>query len=108
LNEGLAQHEEGMSSIDRAISLIKSRKKIIPLKNLETSFTGMGGGMASIAYAVSLLSVRYLVVQLGISNVRAILENLKSGMSGEAAVSSAIYMDYREIEKGVISMVKGF
>lgn len=107
LNEGIAQHEEGRVSIERAIAIIKSRKNIISLKKLEKSFIGLSSSQAPVAYATSLMAVEYLISQLGIYNVRAILDNLKSGMSGEEAVSLASYMDYHEIEAGVISMVNG-
>jgi len=108
LNEGIAQYEEGGASRDRALALIRGRRKIMRLKDLEAPFAGLDSTSASVAYATSFLAVDYLVSQFGLSNIRTILDNLNGGMPGEGAVSSASYMDYPEIEEAVLKMAQTY
>ncbi len=101
LNEGLAQFEEGEASLSRAELIVKSGGRLVPLKYLEGSFMGLDRSLVSTAYAMSLLGFNYLENEYGLSTIRRILDELGAGKRGEAALSSAIYISYEDIERGV-------
>jgi len=102
LNEGIAQYEEGGESLARAEDIVRRSGAILPLKYLEGSFMGLDSSSASIAYAMSMLAVDYIIREYGTLYVANILEELGTGKRGEEAIASAIFISYGDIEKGVM------
>ncbi|MBI1910610.1 MAG: tetratricopeptide repeat protein [Deltaproteobacteria bacterium] len=100
LNEGIAQYEEGKSAYEYREDLRELGKSgKVSLRMLEGSFMGFNRNTASAAYIISLSSTEYIIKEFGVFSVRKILENLKSGMTLDSAISSAIYLSYDEFEK---------
>ena len=103
LNEGLAQHLEGLqveAHQKDSIRKIAKAGKIPPLSSLEGSFTGLNADQARLAYLFSLSSVRYLIDNFGMYRVKTILEEMGTGADIGKAIDSVISLPYEDVERG--------
>src|ERR1700738_2901146 len=81
IQEGLAQWMEGKRSGQSAFALAKlyADGRAVPLANLEGSWLGLSGDMASYAYAWALANVEYIVQTGGMQDVERILDRIAAG-----------------------------
>lgn len=106
LHEGLAQHEEGKditlygNTLKRYAAGVKDEH--LPLTFLEGSFMGFDAQTANTAYVLSLSATDYIIREFGISTARRILDNLKSGMTLDAAIHAAAGLSYDDLQKSWI------
>lgn len=107
LNEGMAQYEEGRSSSEHSELLRKiAESNRVDIRVFERSFMGLNAAGASLAYLISLSATEYLIREYGLTSLRRILDGLKSGMTMDAAVSSALYISYGDLESGWLRSLK--
>ncbi|MBI2413023.1 MAG: tetratricopeptide repeat protein [Deltaproteobacteria bacterium] len=99
LNEGIAQYEEGKSSVANAEEISEAVSSGMRLKLLEGSFMGYNSSTAHTAYLLSLSSTEYIIREFGVSAVKRVLENLGSGMSLDESLKASVYMSYDELDK---------
>lgn len=91
LNEGIAemfgrmQHNRPLPDLGKALR----SGKTVPLRSLESGFTGMASSQASLAYQQSYAVVNYLVVTYGWHRVRQIMTGLGKGMGIDEAIAAA-------------------
>lgn len=108
LNEGLAMVLEGSSVRgDRRLAELWAEGKRLPWPALHESFTRLGPGMASLAYAQSLAATEYLVSLYGLHELVRLLARLGSGQTIEAALSSIYRLDYAELDRGIGLLLRG-
>jgi len=103
LNEGLAQYFEGSQIDSQQQEMLKKlvlAGKIPSLTNLESSFIGLGGGQAQLAYLFSLSSVRYMIDSFGMYRIKDVLVELAKGADTGKAISNGIMISYEEFERG--------
>ncbi len=106
LHEGLAQHEEN-KDISRYANTLRLyaasvKDESLPLRSLEGSFMGFDAQTAHTAYVLSLSATDYVIREFGISATRRILENLKSGMTLDAAINGAVGLSYDDLQRSWI------
>ncbi|MBI5562296.1 MAG: tetratricopeptide repeat protein [Deltaproteobacteria bacterium] len=109
LHEGLAQYEEGKDDAPYRAQLKEFAAGVNNspvLRRLEGSFMGMSGQDAQAAYILSLSATRYIIREFGIFSARRILEGLKEGKSIDAAVDSALFMSYDDLQKSWLDSLK--
>lgn len=108
LNEGLAQYEEGRSSSEYSDLLRKiAESNRVDLRVFERSFMGFNAAGASLAYLISLSATEYIIKEYGLTSLSRILEGLKSGMTMDTAVSTALYgISYGDLESGWLRSLK--
>jgi tetratricopeptide (TPR) repeat protein len=100
LNEGIAQILEPRTLNGGAtLSQLFKADREIPLNSLESGFSNLSGGRATLAYAESLATVSYIRDRYGMSDVMRILDRLGQGESVEAALRSTIHCDYRQLQE---------
>jgi len=107
LNEGLAQLLEG-SSIrgDRRLAELWESGRRLPWSALQGSFTGLGPGMAALAYTQSLAATEYLTSLYGPHELVRLLGRLDGGQSIEAALGSVYRLDYAELDRGIVQWLR--
>jgi len=108
LNEGIAEMEEGMSTVafgSRLASLYIAGHQI-PLNQLEGNFNAYSSGEASVAYAEGLAAVEYIRNTYGLADVARILQRLGDGQSIESALRSTIHSGYAELESEMTAYLK--
>ena len=108
LNEGIAQIEEGKSSVPygRQLAKIFATGDEIPFNMLEGSFMSFSGPVATAAYAESLAATEYIRDAYGMSEITRILERLSQGSSSEAALRAAVHCDYRQLRDEMARTLK--
>ena len=95
LHEGLAQHFEG-ENVAAARRRLKAAGRVIPLSNLEVSFTHLDAAGARIAYDQSLIAVDMLLQRPGFVWTR-LLHELSGSTRTEAALRS-FGISYSDLE----------
>jgi tetratricopeptide (TPR) repeat protein len=101
LHEGIAQFLEPKSlngSDGHQLAQLFKSQHNIPINVLESSFLGLPGPQAYLAYAESLAAVTYINDTYGMSDLQRILERLSQGNSTEAALRATIHSDYGQLE----------
>lgn len=108
LNEGLAQHEEGVvnENINQILDQVAKIEKPLPLKPFEGSFMAYNAMQASVAYSVSLSATTYIINEFGMSAVKRILENIGDGKTIEEAISESLYIPYEDLQKSWFMSLK--
>lgn len=99
-NEGVAQWQEGQSaaSYRKALAQMRQTDRLIPLKNLEGSFTSLPEAAAEIAYAEGLSATEFMIARHGRGSVRSILELMAQNHNFENAVRTILKMSLAEFE----------
>jgi tetratricopeptide (TPR) repeat protein len=99
-NEGVAQWQEGQSaaSYRKALAQMRQTDRLIPLKNLEGSFTGLPEAAAEIAYAEGLSATEFMIARYGRGSIRSILELMAQNYNFENAVRTALKTSLAEFE----------
>ena len=108
LNEGIAQVEQGMTTVaigQRLASLYDSGRQV-PLNQLESEFQGYSTAEASVAYAESLAAVEYIRATYGMSDLARLLQRLGDGQGIESALRSTIHGGYAELEAEITGYLK--
>jgi tetratricopeptide (TPR) repeat protein len=100
LNEGIAQLEEGKSSVSNGHPLAQlfAAGNEIPFNMLEGSFMSFSAPEATTAYAESLAAAEYVRDAYGMTEIARILEMLSQGSSTEAALRATMHADYRQFQ----------
>ncbi len=108
LNEGIAQMEEGKSSVSNGRQLVQLfiSGNEIPFNMLEGSFMSFSSPEATVAYAESLAAAEYIRDAYGMSEIARILEMLSQGSSTEAALRASIHADYRQLRDEITGKLK--
>jgi len=108
LQEGIAQWMEGSRSRDSANLLVNAyeKKASLPLADLESSWMNLSGSLATYAYAWSLAVVEGIVRTSGTGDIERLLDRIAAEPSTEAAVRSALHMDYPELEKHTVEYLR--
>jgi tetratricopeptide (TPR) repeat protein len=108
LNEGIAQMEEGKSSVSNGQQLAQlfAGGNEIPFNMLEGSFMSLSAPEATVAYAESLAAAEYLRDAYGMSEITSILEHLSQGSSTEAALRATVHSDYRQLRDEMTRKLK--
>ena len=101
LNEGLAQMEEGKSSILLPPLLRKQLDKAdaASLHSLEGPFTGLNSEQAQVAYAKSLAATEFLRDTYGLPGIRRLLTMLAEGKDTEMALRELTDGGYDGLER---------
>ena len=99
LNEGIAQLEEGKSSVSNGhvLAQLFAAGAETPYNMLEGSFMNLSAPEATMAYAESLAAVEFIRDSYGMGDVQRILERLSQGSLTEAALRGTIHSDYRQL-----------
>jgi tetratricopeptide (TPR) repeat protein len=107
LNEGLALMFEPAAKPDGDSSPSSNSETAaapsIPLSRLETSFDGLSGDQARLAYSESAAAVRALVDQAGMPAILSLLQNLGDGMTFDAAFERATQITYAEFQRSRVA-----
>lgn len=100
LHEGVAQYLEGQRAGQYAQVLVAAfdQKVSLPLLAMEGSFMTLPDEAAAYAYAWSLGVVEYIVSVNGMGDIERLLERIRTEASVEAAVRSALRLDYAQLE----------
>ena len=108
LNEGIAQMEEGSSSVTygRQLAQLFAAGNEIPFNMLEGSFMSFSAPEATAAYAESLAAAEYIRDAYGMSEITSILERLSQGSSTEAALRATVHSDYRQLRDEMTRKLK--
>jgi hypothetical protein len=100
LQEGLAQVEEGKSSVPSASALAGAyaARGTFALSSLEGGLTGFSAAQARGGYAVSLAAVEMLRDTRGFGAVAHLLDRLGEGAGVEEAMRETLRVDYSRLE----------
>ena len=92
LNEGIAEYEGSRFSERNMKELTRAAKKgeLIPVKRLESPFSGLSDKELSLAYLQSYSLVKYIIDRFGFHAVRDILDNIDRGDNIETAIKKAL------------------
>ena len=108
LNEGIAQLEEGRSTVEigqRLAALYISGNQV-PLSQLEAGFQGFSTPEAFVAYAESLAAAEYIRQNYTMSDLARLLERLGEGQSMESALRSTLHGGYADLEAEITTYLK--
>jgi tetratricopeptide (TPR) repeat protein len=107
LHEGLAQLLEPDSALSyrQFLTGFVDKYGLVPLQNLEASFSDLNARQARVAYLESLLAVEYLRSKYGMKNILAILDDIARGQSTEEALKSQTRADYAQLETDLTAFV---
>ena len=99
-NEGVAQLLEGDSAapLRKMFAQLRQTDRLIPLRNLEESFSSLPEATAEIAYAEGLSAVEFLVKTHGKPSIRNILELMAQNNNFENAFNAVLKKSLREFE----------
>ena len=99
-NEGVAQLQEGQSAANyrKALAQMRQTDRLIPLKNLEESFTSLPEAVAEIAYAEGLSATEFMASKFGKASIRNILELMAQNHNFENAFKTALKVSVAEFE----------
>ena len=99
-NEGVAQFLEGESAAPLRKTLVQLRQtnRLMPLKDLEKSFSSLPESAVEIAYGEGLALTEYLVKSHGKSSIRNIVEWMAQNYSFEAAFNVVAKRTLRDFE----------
>ena len=99
-NEGVAQLQEGQSAATyrKALAQMRQTDRLIPLKNLEESFTSLPEAVAEIAYAEGLSATEFMASKFGKASIRNILELMAQNHNFENAFKTALKTSVAEFE----------
>ncbi|MEW6087261.1 MAG: peptidase MA family metallohydrolase [bacterium] len=105
LNEGIAQSEEkNQKDINRVKILLKG-KHLFSLKELEKSFSNLvNPADVQAAYAQSYLAVNFILERYSRQALLDILNKLSKDQSIEEAISTTLFIDFRQFEKNIADM----
>ncbi len=108
IQEGLAQWMEGKRSDENAAVLVQvyDSGRAAQLGQLEGSWMGLPGDMASYAYAWALANVEYIVRTQGMGDIERILDRLAAGSSTELALREVLHDDYGDLMKATAEYLK--
>ena len=107
LNEGLAQIEEGRSSVRYTAALLAGlRQHGVPLGALSGGFGGMEAASARAAYTVSLAAAEMIRDQNGIGEIGRILDRLAAGASMDAAMREVLGYSLEEADGKLIEYLQ--
>jgi tetratricopeptide (TPR) repeat protein len=100
-NEGVAQLQEGESAAAYRKTLVQLQQtdRLIPLKDLEKSFSSLSEAAAEIAYAEGLSATEYMVSRHGKSSIRSILELMAQNTNFENAFQTTLKKSLPEFER---------
>ena len=101
LQEGLAQVEEGRTSVGFAPRMLEMWRanKTRGLPALEEPFRGLPPEAVRFAYQISLASVEMLRHRYGMPDLGRLLDRLSAGDSPEAALRATLHLSYSEMEQ---------
>jgi tetratricopeptide (TPR) repeat protein len=108
LNEGIAQLEEGRSTVEigqRLAALYVSGNQV-PLSQLEGGFQNFSTPEAFVAYAESLAAAEYIRQNYTMSDLARLLERLGEGQSMESALRSTLHGGYADLESEITTYLK--
>jgi tetratricopeptide (TPR) repeat protein len=108
LNEGIAQLEEGRSTVEigqRLAALYVSGNQV-PLSQLEGGFQGFSTPEAFVAYAESLAAAEYIRQNYTMSDLALLLQRLGEGQSMESALRSTLHGGYADLEAEITTYLK--
>jgi hypothetical protein len=99
---------EGKRSDESAAVLLQVYEagQAAPLAQLEGSWMGLPGPMASYAYAWALANVEYIVQAQGMGDIERILDRLASGTAPEQAVRDVLHDDYADLAQATANYLK--
>ncbi len=105
LNEGLAQVAEETNVEGRAgrLRLALAEGGLIPLTELEGSFTGFDRTRASLAYAEAYFAARWLLDKKGGYNIRRLLEAMATAENTDTALRQTLSLPYEELNRRVLA-----
>jgi len=104
LNEGIAEYEGGRFSERTMKELTRAAKegRLVPVKRLESSFSGLSDKELPLAYLQSYSLVKYIIDRFGFHAVRDTLDNIGRGDNIETAINKALdpfELDYTSLLK---------
>lgn len=103
LNEGLAQVEEGKSSVRYASRL---REIHLPLTALAEPFSSLDPNVVPAAYAVSLATVEMLKNSQGLGDLGRVLDRLATGSTIDAAFRGIFRMSLADVEESLAAYLQ--
>jgi len=109
INEGIAQWLESKRSGEMAETFVhayEQYKRVLPLAEMEGTWTGLSPDAAAAYYAWSLAVVEYIVGRYGMGDVERVLERINTEPSGEGAVQGILRMDYSELGVETVKFLK--
>ena len=107
LNEGLAQLEEGRSSVPSTAALLDGlQQSHVPLAALSGGFGGMQAVSARAAYVVSLAATEMIRDQNGMGDIGKILDRLAAGASVDAAMRDVLGYSLEEADGRLIEYLR--
>jgi tetratricopeptide (TPR) repeat protein len=107
LNEGLAQIEEGRSSVRDTAALLQGLEQShVPLAALAGGFGGMQAQSARAAYIVSLAATEMIRDQSGIGEIGRMLDRLAAGSSVDAAMREVLGYSLEEADGRLIEYLR--
>jgi tetratricopeptide (TPR) repeat protein len=107
LNEGLAQMEEGRSSVRDTAALLQGlQQSHVPLAALSGGFGGMQATSARAAYIVSLAATEMIRDQSGIGQIGRVLDRLAAGSSVDAAMREVLGYSLEEADGRLIEYLR--
>jgi tetratricopeptide (TPR) repeat protein len=107
LNEGLAQIEEGKSSVrDTAALLAGLQQSRVPLAALSAGFGDMQAASARAAYTLSLAATEMIRDENGISDIGKLLDRLAAGASVDSAMRDVLGYSLGEADGRLIEYLR--
>lgn len=108
LNEGIAQLEEGRSTVEigQRLAALYASGNQVPLSQLEGGFQGFSTPEAFVAYAESLAAAEYIRQNYTMADLARLLQRLGEGQSMEAALRSTLHGGYADLETEITTYLK--
>ncbi len=105
-NEGLAQLEEGSSTVGLGSQLARAFSSMPPYPELEGSFMGLPTAQAGLAYAKSLAALEYLRDTQGLGEIRRILKAMPAHPEFSSLIQEELRLTYPAFEQEVAAYVE--
>ncbi len=105
-NEGLAQLEEGSSTVGLGSQLARSFGKVPPYSALEDSFMGLSPDQAALAYAKSLAALEFLRDTQGLAEIRRLLKAIPANPNFNSLLQDELRLTYSSFEQEVAAYLE--
>jgi len=105
-NEGLAQLEEGSSTVGLGSQLARSFGKVPPYSSLEDSFMGLSADQAALAYAKSLAALEFLRDTQGLGEIRRLLKAIPANPNFNTLLQDELRLTYSSFEQEVAAYLE--
>ncbi len=107
-NEGLAQLEEGSTTVTSGVRLARALAggQTVPFNDLESSFLELPQDKVGMAYAKSLAALQFLRDTYGMPEIRRVLKMMATSPDFSSLLEGELHLSYSNLEQDVATYIE--